>query len=200
MKKIICCLAGLLIVAACSKNGKDAAGTGNEAITNLAVAMTAYDKIRHMWSDEIRPQLDGKNQAFTKLVITGRDGRAVITGSYSENSQSSSSTRLNQFEMNVAVTFQHFLSETGLTLDGDLVFYEIYSSRCTNGTCATHSGYNYHSPAADNDPAAITPVSVGFEYNGKSYADRIYLNADKDWDRSSWDITLLNGQKQSFTW
>ncbi|MFT4155042.1 hypothetical protein [Parafilimonas sp.] len=185
----------LLLLTGCNKDG-GSSGDGS-AIETLADAMAAYSKITDIWNDELRPQLATDDQTFTNFVINGESGTAIVNGKYSEINQSSSNTSYNEFNMSVTVDFKDYTGKNGAKLSGGLHFYELSDTRCTNFTCATHSSYQYYSLTQDN---TVLPVAISFLENGKKYSDKVYIDADKASGRLSWDISLLNGKQEKFSW
>jgi hypothetical protein len=200
MKQFLPALAVLLLVlslASCSKHNESGSGS---PIASSTDAKAAFLKINTLYTSVLRPLLIKKTQTFSNLVLFDSAGQKMIAnGKYSTSSYSGSSGSTSSYTIDVTITFQQY-SSADLQLNGDLHFYDWYSTRtdCGSAGCATatHKDISY----ATTDTTTAKAVAIKFNNNGKAISDNINLHADKEYSTFSVALKNAKGQKFSFSY
>jgi hypothetical protein len=80
-----------------------------------------------------------------------------------------------------------------MTLSGRIRWYDYYDSRthCSDTECASTSD---HSEAIEG-----SSIQVTFEQDGKTYKDKIDVDAGSPSYTSRWDVEVTNGAGESFS-
>lgn len=175
----------------CSKSN-----SSGSPIATDADATAAFKKINTLYISVLKPLLIKKKQTFTNFVLYDSAGQQMIAnGQYSTSSFSGSSGGTSSSTVDVTISFQQY-SSGDLQLNGDLRFFDWYSSRtdCSSNGCATatHKDLSY----ATTDTTAAKAVAIKFTNNGKVVSDNINLHGDKEFSR--FNVALKNGKGEKF--
>ena len=180
---------GAGIITACS-GSSDATGPKHApAISSDAEAKAAFASLKSE-AEAIDRQLQTNFRA--PVMVSGMVGSASVAGSKSSTSSSSSSSVYSSRISDLNVDFASFQSRaSGASLSGHIRWTDYYDSRtaCSSTTCASSS---HHSQSLD-----ATSIDIVFSFGGKSYHDRISVDAGSS--GSSWSVVLVNGAGQRFT-
>jgi len=193
MKRALRALAGVCgagILGACSSSKATGPGAQHGAtIESTAEAKLAFASLKYE-----AEEIDGKVQTNFRapLSIPGVAGSASVTGSKSSTSSSSSSSTFSSRISDLNVDLAGFQSSaSGAAVSGHIRWTDYSDSRtaCSISTCASSS---HHSQSLDG-----ASVEIAFTYSGKTYHDRISVDAGSS--GSSWSVALTNGAGQKFS-
>jgi len=197
MKRFLPAIAVILIVfflSSCSKTNGSGSGS---PITTDADAKTAFVKINTLYTSVLRPLLVKNKQTFNNFVLYDSAGQKVVAnGEYSTTGYSGSSGSTSSSTIDVVISFQQY-SSGGLQLNGNMRFYDWYSSRtdCGSAGCATATHKNLSYSTADT--TAATAVAIKFTNNGNAISDNINLTSSKVY--STFSVVLRNVKGKKFT-
>lgn len=192
-------IAGLAFgITSCKKSG----GGSGAPITIETDARGFFIKVNGLWNGVLKPALTKNVQTYTNAVLSdSAGGQAVVNGSYSASHYSGSSGSTQSSMVDATIVFTHFKAN-GLVLDGKLRFYDSYSYRqdCGSSGCAssTHTSVAYNSK--DGSGNVFDPVAVSYDYNGKSYSDKVLLYASKVYASFAVKVTNSQGELFSFSY
>jgi hypothetical protein len=117
-----------------------------------------------------------------------------VTGKKTSASNTSSCCSSSTQQTDIYITFSDFESSSGsTTVSGQVRWFDYYDSRthCSSTDCA--------STTDDSEALEGSGVALGFEYDGKTYADEITVDASNPSYSSSWTVELTNGAGESFS-
>ena len=200
MKRALLALGGIggvgILIACSASKGTEPKQQQQQRVAAQAIESTADAKIAFAYLMAEAEQIDGqvKTNFAGPLSISGIAGSASVTGSKTSSSTSSYSSSLSTSNTDLNVAFAAFQSNaSGAVVSGQIRWTNYSNSRtaCTSsGYCASSS---HHSQSLDG-----ASVDVTFSYSGKTYGDRLTVDAGRD-DVSSWSVALTNGAGQKFS-
>lgn len=187
------------LMTACSKSGS---GGGGTPITDEVTAKAAFLKINSLWTVTLKPALTKEAQTYTDMVLNGgTGGKAIVNGSFSKTSASSSTSSTNSSLVDVTITFQQYETD-GLRLEGVLRFFDSYSYRmaCGSAGCASSTKTSVSYLSEDGYGSTFPPVAIKFNSNGTDLNDAILMDASKTLAHWSVKVTNKSGKVITFSY